>query len=311
MARKRTRRSNFIDDEAGVSSDDDDIAQNDNNEQRTDSPTAKRQCEHPDALDADTIRRCNVPELKAHLQSKGLPTTGKKIDLQARLLAALESGTTSAPQPPETSTPSTPHAHQNSVPQPTFSLEDFFGTPTQPRAAPAMPSTAPKTNLTMVGFQAQPTGAIGCLDTAFAAEFKARAGTEFASTKASPGATNFSFSKTGEISLTRATIIKQCNNDAQRYMADVVEPLLRSHGFRAVVNGEYKKVEMVLNVRREPAGPVLYRVTGDTAYVHFEGVYNFKLGRATGVDLRAETDGLWCGRKMGLGQASQGLVHAN
>jgi hypothetical protein len=159
-------------------------------------------------------------------------------------------------------------------------MDDFFAeTPAQTAAGTAaVVPGAPISNLTMVGFEAKSDGQVICNDAAFAAEFKCRAGAEFASTKAAPGASFFSFTRNGDVQLARSTIVTKCANDAKAYMQKTIEPLLKTHKFRPVVVGTYVPVEYKITVIRHVGGSFAYNVTGDTAFVHFNDVYDFKIG---------------------------------
>jgi len=93
------------------------------------------------------------------------------------------------------------------------------------------------------------------------------------------GATHFSFSMGGDVNLAKVSILQKCGNDARKYMEEVVTPLLQTHGFQPVVTGDYRPISLQLDVRRGVVPGAAYTVTGDTGYVHFEKVYDFKLGK--------------------------------
>jgi hypothetical protein len=51
-------------------------------------------------MDAETVKRMKVTELREHLQSLGLPTTGRKEELVSRLLSAAPTNTTTTAKSP-------------------------------------------------------------------------------------------------------------------------------------------------------------------------------------------------------------------
>ena len=276
----RAKQSQFIANEAGSSEQDlhsepelhaDGEQDSDDEALSPRSPTPKRR--RPTSL--------SVKELKQRLKVLGLPTDGRKADLQARWDA------TKTAVPPHTAPQQAAPAQAAHSAAGSFDLDAFLSTgqvPTvqQPPPTQQQPATAAwnATNQapTMVGFTMEPTGSILCTDPAFPGEFKERSNQEFASTRAQAGASEFTYSKGGDVRLTVQTILLKCNNNTQQYMDETVAPLLKTYNFRPVVQGVYKKVRLQLKLQKNspPAGG--YKVSGDTAFVHFNGVFDFKAG---------------------------------
>jgi predicted DNA-binding protein len=207
------------------------------------------------------IKNLKLPELKSRLVELGEPTSGNKAALIARLQAALENS-------------AKPLAIMNET---AFDLNAFLhGGPPSTVAKPASKTHARAP--TIVGFRVEQTGSILCTDPAFPDEFKKRSNQDFASTKNAEGATQFTYSKGGQVRLTAQTIILKCGNDARHYMEGHVTTMLKAYNFRPVVNGIYFKAKMKLHLAKNTSPAGGYVVSGDTAFVHFNGVFNFKEG---------------------------------
>lgn len=249
---------------------------------RNDEVPAKRprknQLIDPDTSDDDVAPEdMNVHQLKAALKEENKSTKGLKAELLARLLEGAENDDHGNDERPRKKQLIEGAAESE---EESFAMDDFFAAPAEnATGAAAVVPGAPISNLTMVGFEAKSDGQVICLDAAFAAEFKCRAGAEFASTKAAPGASFFSFTRNGDVQLARSTIVTKCANDAKAYMQQTIEPLLKTHKFQPVVVGAFVPVEYKITVSRHVGGPFAYTVTGDTAFVHFNDVYSFKIGK--------------------------------
>jgi hypothetical protein len=61
-------------------------------------------------------------------------------------------------------------------------------------------------------------------------------------------------------------------------MEGTVQPLMKTHGFQAVIQGVYSKVKMQLRMQRNTDRAGGFAVSGDTAYVRFNSVFDFNQG---------------------------------
>ncbi|KAJ3158937.1 hypothetical protein HDU86_002106 [Geranomyces michiganensis] len=91
-------------------------------------------------MTAVTAKQMKVPELKAELTKAGLPTTGNKADLLARLLAHLETQATPTTSAPASSAPaSAATAATSPAPNATAAPAAVVPETSKPAAAPAKP----------------------------------------------------------------------------------------------------------------------------------------------------------------------------
>lgn len=89
---------------------------------------------------------------------------------------------------------------------------------------------------------------------------------------------DFTYTKQGDILLTPQSILQRCANNSREYMEGTIKPLLNTHGFQPVVQGIYRQVQLKLQLSRNTMPVGGFVVSGDTAYVHFNGVFNFASG---------------------------------
>ena len=151
------------------------------------------------------LKKLRVSELKELLELPGLETTGRKIDLLARLEAAEEPQSTAgqdsagAAALPSASSKvaaaAEPPAQQAPAPvaEDGFDIDAFLAGSSTTQAASAPQQAAAQgwdgQTLTIVGFAVEESGSIKCLDPAFPSEFRQRSNEqEFVSTKDKPGA---------------------------------------------------------------------------------------------------------------------------
>jgi len=59
-------------------------------------------------------------------------------------------------------------------------------------------------------------------------------------------------------------------------MDETVKLLLNNYGFQPLVQGIYRQVQLQLQLRRNTALAGGFVVSGDTGYVYFNGVFDFK-----------------------------------
>ena len=286
---KKPTASKFLDLSATEERDESEGSDNDDQDNNVVRAKRLRKTHHLPVTDSEddvAPEDMDVEQLRAALKEANKSTKGLKTVLLARLLdqADEDNDVVPAKRPRKTQQKADAAQIPASEEEP-FDMDDFFAeTPAQTAAGTAtVVLGAPISNLTMVGFEAKSDGqVIGKSsvynDAAFAAEFKCRAGAEFASTKAASGASFFSFTRNGDVQLARSTIVTKCANDAKAYMQKTIEPLLKTHKFRPVVVGTYVPVEYKITMLRHVGGPFAYNVTGDTAFVHFNDVYDSKIG---------------------------------
>ena len=153
-------------------------------------------------------------------------------------------------------------------------------------AAAATPSRYDAINLTVVGFSIDTSGVVKLLDAAFPTEFKQQGLHCVAAPLAPtlllvPGETNFTYTKQGDVLLSTQTILQRCNNDAKAYMEGTIQPLMKTHGLQAVIQGIYNKVKvqpaaLAAQLNADRTGGFV--VSGDTAYVRFNDVFDFNQG---------------------------------
>ena len=282
--RSRKRTSAFLDLETETEHLDDDF-HDDALPKRTKNPSEPAA---KDVLEIN-VEGLTVSELKEELRARGLPTEGLKSVLRDRLLEAVaETGcyqklaTSAAPKQSAAGASLHSSAKTAAAASDAFDIEAFLASDSTPQSAPSAGQAGPvnydNKNKTMVGFMVEQGGSVKCLDPAFPGEFERRAqGQEFATTKQNNGVTHFTFARGGDVRLTRQSILSQCNNEAQKYMEQTVKPLLNTYGFEPVVQGVYTAVQLELKLQRLQAGG--FEVTGDTGYVVFNNVFNFRLAK--------------------------------